>query len=568
MAGTYKHGTYAYIGDSAAQSAATTGTIAVYVGLAPINLIKGYKDKNVVNYPTKLSNYSHAQKTVGYSTDWDKFTLCEAIGAHFDNKLGNVGPIYIINVLDPDIHKKSSITTKTLNFVNGKTEFISDTIIIDTVAIEEKVQDVDFSVDYNFTTGKVIINSMGAEPLQGNVQVSFYEIDTSNINEDTIIGGVTGNGEYSGIGALPLVYDKLGLVPNLLSALRYNENKKVYNEMVTAIQGINDQWDAFAVADLPLTGEAETETDIYEYAGDVTGTFYTSETIKTGITAFSDRLLSDPIGEITAVDTESDTVTIDSGNSETLTDKGTVKKTVATTIDTIEEAITWKTNNAYDSERSKVFWPQAYDAGTERIFHLSTLGIVEFMRADNEHKNIPCETCSNKEIPCTSQYFGEGVQNQGYGRAEANNLNEKGISTCYSDGGTMKLWGGHTAKYQYGSDDDPRCIFDTYMRTLMHCENGFQRRQGKKIDKPFNIQLRDAILNEEQNELDTMVSLGALVGEPQILFLATENSTSDMMQGDFKFDLPVTTTPQFKSGTAEVSYTDAGLSSLTEGGGE
>ena len=188
------------------------------------------------------------------------------------------------------------------------------------------------------------------------------------------------------------------------------------------------------------------------------------------------------------------------------------------------------------------------------------------MRADNEHKNIPCETCSNKEIPCTSQYFGEGVQNQGYGRAEANNLNEKGISTCYSDGGTMKLWGGHTAKYQYGSDDDPRCIFDTYMRTLMYCENGFQKRQGKKIDKPFNIQLRDAILNEEQNELDTMVSLGALVGEPQILFLATENSTSDMMQGDFKFDLLVTTTPQFKSGTAEVSYTDAGLSSLTEGG--
>ena len=46
----------------------------------------------------------------------------------------------------------------------------------------------------------------------------------------------------------------------------------------------------------------------------------------------------------------------------------------------------WKVDNAYDSERTKVFWPQVYDAGTERIFHCSTLGIVEFMRADNEHK--------------------------------------------------------------------------------------------------------------------------------------------------------------------------------------
>ena len=63
-----------------------------------------------------------------------------------------------------------------------------------------------------------------------------------------------------------------------------------------------------------------------------------------------------------------------------------------------------------------------------------------------------------------------------------------------------------------------------------------------------------------------MVTMGALLGEPKILFLATENSTSDMMQGDFKFDIPVCTTPQFKSGTAEVCYTDEGLSTLVEGG--
>ena len=538
----YKHGMYAYIGNSAAKSVTSTGTIAVYVGTAPVNLVKGYADKGIVNTPVKLSNYLHAQKTVGYSTDWDKFTICEAIGAHFDNKLGNVGPIYVINVLDPAIHRKESTTSKILNFVNGKAEFISDTVILDTIAIANKTQDEDFTVDYNFTTKKVLITSTEETPLSGNVTVTFYEVDTSLINED-----------------------KLGLIPNLLSALKYNENKKVYNAMVTAIQKVSDQWDAFGVADIPLTGEAETTTDIYKYTGDVTGEFYTAAVIAANAKAYSDRLLSTEIGTITAVDTANHTVTIGTGNPETLTDGGTVKKTVIYTVDTIEEAIAWKTNNAYDSERTKVFWPQVYDAGTERIFHCSTLGIVEFMKADNEHKNVPCETCSNKEIPATSQYFGPNSTNQGFGRAGANNLNEVGISTAYSDGGKLKLWGGHTAKFQYGADDDVRCVFDTYMRTLMHLENTFQKRHGKEIDKPFTPAKRDSILNYEQNALDDLVAIGALVGEPQIYFLESENSTEDMIQGDFKFNIPVTTTPQMKSATAEVNYTDEGLASLTEG---
>ncbi len=562
----YKHGMYAYIGNSAAKSVTSAGTVAVYVGTAPVNLVKGYTEKGVINTPVKLSNYLHAQKTVGYSVDWDNFTICEAIGAHFDNKLGNIGPIYVINVLDPAIHRKNAITTKTLNFVNGRAEFISDTAILDTIAIAEKTQDVDFAVDYNFTTGKVMISSLGSEQLSGNIQISFYEVDPSLIDENTIIGGKTAAGEYSGIGALPLVYSKLqGLIPNLLSALKYNENKKVYNAMVTAIQQINDQWDAFAVADIPLTGEAETTTNIYSYSGDVTGAFYTSEEIKTGITAFANRLLSKPIGTVSAVDTTELTVTIGEGNSETLKINGPVKKTVEYTIDTNEETMAWKVNNAYDSERSKVFWPQVFDAGTDRIFHCSTLGIVEFMRADSLHKNVPCETCSNKEIPVTSQYFGKNSTNKGFDRAEANNLNEVGISTAYSDGGKMKLWGGHTAKFRYGADDDVRCVFDTYMRTLMYLENDFQKRFGPDVDKPFTPAKRDSILNYEQNVLDDLVAIGALVGEPKIYFLASENSTADLIQGDFKFNIPVTTTPQFKSATAEVNYTDEGLSALTEG---
>jgi hypothetical protein len=89
-----------------------------------------------------LTNKSNAQATIGYSDDWSKFTLCEAIDEHFNNEVQNVGPIYIINVLDPDTHKSSSKTTKSLTFVNGRAEFKDSSIILDTFAIADKVEGI------------------------------------------------------------------------------------------------------------------------------------------------------------------------------------------------------------------------------------------------------------------------------------------------------------------------------------------------------------------------------------------------------------------------------------------
>jgi hypothetical protein len=62
MANKYKHGAYAYIGASAAQSATSTGTITVYVGTAPVNLVKGYQEKNVVNLVAKKEDVGNFLK--------------------------------------------------------------------------------------------------------------------------------------------------------------------------------------------------------------------------------------------------------------------------------------------------------------------------------------------------------------------------------------------------------------------------------------------------------------------------------------------------------------------------
>lgn len=488
MANQYLYGAYGHLGETIAQSAVQAGTTPVYVGVAPINLVRNYQDVGGINAPLKLNNFVDAQRKLGISPNWDSFSLCEVMTAHFNNPVGNIGPIYVINVLNPAVHKKSTQTTKQLTFVNGRAEFVSDTIILDSFAIADKTEGVDYTLDYNYTKNSVIVTALPVDsPITGSQSVTYDEVDLERITADDIVGGVSANGEYTGLGALKLLYQEQYQVCNLLAAPGWSDDPKVYNALISAAQKINGHWDAFVCADIPL---------------------------------------------------------MDSGSSA---------------VDTITKAVAWKKTNGYDNERSKVCWPMTMD-NTGQIFHLSTLAMVELMRADYSHNSVPMETCGNKEIQGIKQYFGATSKNRGFDQQDALDLTSNGIMTTIAWGGNWVLWGDHTAAYAYGADVDARAIFDVSIRMLFHITNSFQREWSPSIDKPMTLQLRDRILNREQEKLDALVALGALLGEPTVLFLESENSTTDMMNGDFRWDIAATPTPPLKSATVYVSYTDAGFS--------
>ena len=186
---------------------------------------------------------------------------------------------------------------------------------------------------------------------------------------------------------------------------------------------------------------------------------------------------------------------------------------------------------------------------------------VETQRTDYSHSSVPMETCGNKTIPVAKQYFGQGSKNKGFDQNQSKELTKEGISTCVFWGGNWNLWGDHTAAYRYGDDVDPRCIFDVSMRMLFYITNSFQKEWGIEIDEPFTMQLKDRIINREQEKLDALAKQGALIGNPEIMFLEANNSTADMMNGDFRWDIPVTPTPPLKSATVYVAYTDEGFTS-------
>lgn len=491
----YLHGTYGTLGATHVSTLALASSAPLIVGTAPINLVRNWDKLDLVNKPIRLQNIT-AKNIIGYSDNWEDFTLCEAIKVFFDNKKGSIGPAYVINVLDPAVHKKSAATTKSLTFANGRATIESDTIIIDTFALDGKVEGTDYTLSYNFLTGRLTIASVDTKnPITGTIEASYTEVDPSAVTTDDIIGTVTPDGEYSGLQAGQLIYPYLNVITTLVAIPKYGEDPDVYQAVKEYVQGINGQWYAMGFFDLPLE-----DAD---------------------------------------------------GNA----------------VDTIAKAIKWAGDNAYNSMYSKTFWPR-FKASTGEIYHLSMLALAEQMRVDESHYGVPMETCSNESICQGAQYFGAESKNQGFDRTQANNLNAKGISTVIPLGGEWDLWGDHTAAFVAGedglakSDVDALAIFDVNVRMQEYIINEFQNKWKFSIDEPMNLGLRDAILESEQQRLEGLVAMGALIGHPTVAFLETENSTRELMNGNFQWNFSDTPTPPAKALIAEVSYTDEGFSSF------
>lgn len=259
----YKHGTYGNLAESVGAAATQSGSAAVYVGIAPVHLTSGFADR--VNAPVKLSNIADVHNYMGYSADWNSFDLCEAFNTHFDNAAGNVGPIVAINVLDPATHKKADDTTVSLNFVNGRANIVSDTIILDSLVLADLVRDTDYSVRYNFTKGQVVIESIG-DAITGSVNATYSEVDVSAITAEDIIGEATDAGIYSGLGCVGLVYPTLNIKPAFILCPKWSGTKAVYDAMVVAATNINGHWNCVVYADIPISETTGGDVDTIDKA--------------------------------------------------------------------------------------------------------------------------------------------------------------------------------------------------------------------------------------------------------------------------------------------------------------
>ena len=513
----YLYGTYGHLENSVVQTTEDTSTVVLYVGTAPVNLVRGYAD--AVNKPIKLNNVLEARNLIGTASDWEKYTLSEVVAAHFQNRNGNVGPVYVINVLDPDKHRKTSPTTRVLNFVNGSAAFLSEDIILDTLAIADKAEGTDYYVNYNFTTHKVTITSADANaPLDGAISISYNETDPSLITADDIIGIKTAAGVRTGLHVAELMYQTFGVIVNLFAAPGWSSDKDVYDALVAAATKLNGHWDGFVYADIPVTyGEiAYTYNAVENPTADsnpgaegwytldgLTGAYSLStddhlvESAYYTVQAETDTPTTDPkTEEFYEKDgdtyTPSEDTTVDSEKTYyklTVAAAVTVRGDdpdnlnwyvsdgaggyIAATDSYVVSGTTYYTRTAsttparVDTITKAIAWKSANNYTSERskvfwpmangsdsnVYLISTLALVETMRIDNSHDGVPMESCGNKAIPVISQNFGVDAVNGGYSVDEANTLTSNGITTLVYWGDSWKIWGDHTAAYLYGSED-------------------------------------------------------------------------------------------------------------------
>lgn len=477
----YKHGVYGELVEQKQQmSTLNQGTIPFYVGTAPIHRIKN--NVGLVNTPLLINNLEEAKTKLGYSNedDFEKYTLSAPIYAHFKNKIQPIGPITVLNVLDPSKHFKSD--SEEVTVVNN-IGYITKDAVIDSVKISEYEKDVDYIVEYKENKLKITFKNEVVSP----VTATFDAIDITNIEESDIIGEYNPNTDKrTGLNNINIVYEELGVVPSIVSVPGWNHNPKVHTSILEACKNIGGHWNAICVTDL------------------------------------------DP------------------------------------TLETIEEAKKWKSNNGYNDELEKPCWPKGEING--RAIWMSILAIIRMQQTDLKNNNVPYESPSNKPIDITNLII-NGKKSK-YNQEQGNRLNEKGITTAIYNGGKWVLWGPHMGNYEFGVTEVDQSnfgkLFDVNIRTKIYLLNDFQLRNSELVDTPIARNDIDAILNTEQMRLNSLISDGKLLyGE--IKFEPTTNTKSDLVQGDFKFDTAVTTTPPGKSITNRIQYTSKGIDNLLEG---
>lgn len=124
--------------------------------------------------------------------------------------------------------------------------------------------------------------------------------------------------------------------------------------------------------------------------------------------------------------------------------------------------------------------------------------------------------------------------------------------------------GPHTAAYRFGKDMDFRDRFDATVRMAQYVANSFQLHNGSRIDATMRRSLVDTILNDFQAFLDQLRADGRILGG-SIRFDESSNPESDMVTGDFVFDVKVSPGIPAKSITGRVRCTTEGLTTLFGG---
>ena len=245
--------------------------IPIYVGTAPIHLSgTGLKDTDKkIHHPILANVYDEAVTKLGYSDDWKKYTLCEAMFAHF--ALFARAPVIFVNVLDPEEHK-TAVPGKEYT-ITAKQAIIGEDAILDSVVVKAQessntlVAGVDYSLSWN-KENKAVLNVLAGGALEnaGTVHVAYDKLDPSKVTAADIIGGYDSvKKRYEGLETINQVFMRYGKVPALICCPGWSHKPEVAAIMTAKTSGISGLFPSLAVTDMPCDATLEDYTEASEW---------------------------------------------------------------------------------------------------------------------------------------------------------------------------------------------------------------------------------------------------------------------------------------------------------------
>lgn len=211
------------------------------VGTAPVQMVGGK-----VNEVVMLNSYEEAVQLLGYSDDWQKYSLCMEVYSAF--MLYKIAPVFVVNVLDPAKHRTEEKAV-TCTPVENRVELPLE-VIADSVKVENKTKGEDFEVFYTDTACIVEFIT----DITGEVKVSSMSVDPSQVTKRDVIGGhdVTTHA-ITGLELIDSTFPKYTIAPDLIVCPNWSHDPEVAAVMSAKGENINGVFPAMAMIDLAST---------------------------------------------------------------------------------------------------------------------------------------------------------------------------------------------------------------------------------------------------------------------------------------------------------------------------
>lgn len=225
---------------------ATSG-IPYFVGTAPV---QSAETPVAVNAPVLCTSWDEAVAALGYSDDWEKYTLCEAMYSHF--KLYACQPVIFCNVLDTTSLETADATD--MNISEHKLLLPFEAVIGKTLTIKTEssgsalIKDTDYAVYYSE-------KNLVIELLENSTS---YNAESLNIAYSTVKTDNMKNAIVAGIEKVELCLTKVGTVPDLLLAPGYSHLPEVAAVMAAKAENINGIFKAKVLVDIDCTSTGAT----------------------------------------------------------------------------------------------------------------------------------------------------------------------------------------------------------------------------------------------------------------------------------------------------------------------